>query len=80
MNYRYFTFLTERDTIMWQGRERLLDAGKLDMKKGFLMQGKFEMQRRLSDAGKLDMKKGFLMQGDFEMPRRAFRCRERGLS
>lgn len=41
MNYRYFTFLTERDTIMWQDRERLLDAGKLDMKK------------RLPDAGKI---------------------------
>jgi hypothetical protein len=61
-------------------QEGLSDVGKLDMKKGFLMQGKFEMQRRLSDAGKLDMKKGFLMQGDFEMPRRAFGCRERGLS
>lgn len=46
MNYRYFTFLTERDTIIWQGRERLLDVGKLDMKKGFLMQGDFEMPRR----------------------------------
>ena len=54
MNYRYFTFLTERDTIICQGRERLLDVGKLDMKKGFLMQEKFEMQRRLSDAGKGD--------------------------
>ena len=54
MNYRYFTFWEERDTIMWQGRERLSDVGKLDMKKGFLMQGKFEMQRRLSDAGKGD--------------------------
>ena len=33
MNYRYFTFLTGRDTIMWQGRERLSglsDAGKGD--------------------------------------------------
>ena len=30
MNYRYFTFLTERDTIMRQGRERLFDAGKGD--------------------------------------------------
>lgn len=30
MNYRYFTFLTGRDTIMWQDRERLLDAGKGD--------------------------------------------------
>ena len=65
MNYRYFTFWEERDTIMWQDRERLLDAGKLDMKKGFLMQGKFEMPRRafgcreighekrLPDAGKI---------------------------
>ena len=35
-------------------QEGLLDAGKLDMKKDFLMQGKFEMQRRLSDAGKGD--------------------------
>lgn len=55
MNYRYFTFLTGRDTIMWQGRERLSDAGKVsDAEKGFLMQGEFEMQRRLSDAGKGD--------------------------
>ena len=65
MNYRYFTFLTERDTIMWQGRERLSDVGKLDMKKGFLMQVDFEMPRRafgcreighekrLPDAGKI---------------------------
>lgn len=35
-------------------QEGLSDVGKLDMKKGFLMQGKFEMQRRLSDAGKGD--------------------------
>ena len=65
MNYRYFTFLTERDTIMRQGRERLSDVGKLDMKKGFLMQVDFEMPRRtfrcreighekrLPDAGKI---------------------------
>ncbi len=40
---------------MWQGRERLPDAGKVsDAEKGFLMQGEFEMQRRLSDAGKGD--------------------------
>jgi|GEM_PF-6819872 len=38
---------------MWQGRERLFDAGKGDMKKGLLMQEKFEMQRRFSDAGKI---------------------------
>ena len=50
---------------MWQGRERLSDVGKLDMKKGFLMQVDFEMPRRafgcreighekrLPDAGKI---------------------------
>ena len=54
MNYRYFTFLIERDTIIWQGRERLSDTREIGHEKGLLMQEKFEMQRRLSDAGKGD--------------------------
>jgi hypothetical protein len=41
MNYRYFTFLIERDTIIWQGRERLSDTRKIGHEK------------RLPDAGKI---------------------------
>lgn len=41
MNYRYFTFWKERDTIIWQGRERLSDTKEIGHKK------------RLPDAGKI---------------------------
>lgn len=35
-------------------QEGLSDAREIGHEKGFLMQGKFELQRRLSDAGKGD--------------------------
>lgn len=40
MNYGYFTFLIERDTIIWQGRERLSDTREIGHEK------------RLPDAGR----------------------------
>lgn len=49
MNYRYFTFLTGRDTIMWQGRERLSDAREF-----------FGCGEKLPDAGRFwDAQKAF---------------------
>lgn len=41
MNYRYFTFLTGRDTIMWKDRERLPETREIGHEK------------RIPDAGKI---------------------------
>lgn len=65
MNYRYFTFLTGRDTIIWQGRERLSDAGKGDMKKDFLMQVDFEMPRRAFGCREIGHEKRLPDAGSF---------------